>query len=73
MCRVEPLELRASSVAVPQRVRLFEGREPLEGGVFDLADPFARDAERAADLFKRTGLGTVQAVPELDHLPLALG
>ncbi len=70
---VEPFEWGSASAALPQRVRLGQGLELLQRVVLDLADPFARDAERAADLFKRMGLCTVQSVPELDHLPLALG
>src|SRR5207248_325928 len=52
--------------------RLGQRLELLQRVVLDLADPLARDAERAADLLERARLLALQAEAELDHLALAL-
>ena len=41
--------------------------------MLDLPDALARDVERPADLVERPRLLAVEAVPELEHLPLAVG
>src|SRR5688500_2116286 len=44
--------------------------ELLQALVFDLADAFARDLERASDLVERSRMLAVQAVPHLQHAAL---
>src|SRR3954467_11514291 len=45
----------------------------LERLVLDLADPLARDVERAAHLVERAGVLPAQPVAELEHAPLPVG
>ena len=59
--------------AVAERLRLGQRLEPLQRVVLDLADPLARDAERAADLLERARRLAEEPEAQLDHLALALG
>ena len=59
--------------AILESLRFWQGLELLERVVLDLADAFAGDAERPADLLQRAGLLALEPETELDHLPVALG
>src|SRR5207248_11003573 len=54
-------------------LHLAQGRETAKRVELDLAHALAREAEAPADLLERLRLGLVQAVAQLEHLPLALG
>src|SRR3954454_13663267 len=41
--------------------------------ILDLADPLARDVERAAHLVERPGMLAAEAIAQLEHAPLAVG
>src|SRR5436190_11374025 len=56
---------------VAQRDRLGQRAELLQALVLDLADPLARDVERAADLVQRARVLAVEPVAQLEHAPLA--
>src|SRR5687767_13818655 len=71
---------RAGSPAAPaqdsrrvaEALGLGERLELLQRVVLDLADPLARDVERAADLLERERARAGEAEAHLDHLALAL-
>ncbi len=57
---------------VAQLLSLSQGLKLLERLIFDLPDPLARHVERAADLVERPRMLAAQAVPQLEHTPLAV-
>src|SRR6476469_7321296 len=56
-----------------QRLRLGQAGELLQGGLLDLADAFACDAQAEADLLERARLVAIEAEAQLDDDPLACG
>src|SRR5215218_8096721 len=66
-------EARAAALGgVAQLLGLWQRLELLQRVVLDLADPLARDVERAADLLERPRPPAGQPEAHLDDLPLAL-
>src|ERR1700741_1736036 len=58
---------------VAKLLRFGERLELLERLVLDLADALARDVERPPDLIQRSRVLPAEAVPQLEHAPLAVG
>src|SRR5881392_4249720 len=64
---------RASERETGDRFHLAQARETLERLRLDLTHALARQAEPPADLLEGLRLGVVEAVPEDEDTPLALG
>src|SRR6201994_5100944 len=63
----------ARSGYVAKLLRLGQALKLLQRLVLDLADPLARDVERAPDLIERARALAAEAVAQLEHTAFAVG